>query len=461
MADSWFGRKGSRTSLKNGMSADIVVPLSINESMSPDDEPQVPSQGTIAKPQSTALPMQWQSRLQDLNERQRACALDIESQLHQVWALGRNIILSWAVEPAGIMVLALPHYQITQFITAQGLVPTLVPVYFGDRAVVGMASGKFVSDLLTGSRCVKPEQIVSVAKLMGVAPVHVQLSHPDVLAELNVDIVDMLVKRHSMSYRTDCAVALFDIAKFSLYTPLEQMTLLNSLAYSLNSAHAKLLGRHYQLDFARSTTGDGFYIWNRDTGAESNKHLYHLMQLTLADNAIALGHSKGKNTAPKLKAAFHVGSCYEFYQYEALHPTPYNYIVGDVTIELARLIDGAMPGQILVGDFRTTGSYRGDDGSSEAPSLTAPRFIQGLQDSLSNLRGMRLSGDEVESIRCYLTGPHLGNDNFDITRLRITDKHGLSRIAFNAKVNIYRQGGRPIFLGLRHADLVEAGAKFA
>jgi hypothetical protein len=239
------------------------------------------------------------------------------------------------------------------------------------------------------------------------------------------------------------------------------MTLLNSLAYSLNSAHAKLLGQHHQLDFARSTTGDGFYIWNRDIGADSNKHLYQLMQLTLADNAIALWHSKGNNNAPKLKAAFHIGSCYEFYQYEALHPTPYNYIVGDVTIELARLIDGAVPGQILVGDFQTKGSYRSDGDRPEAPGLTAPRFIQGLQDSLSNLRGVRLSGEEVKSIRCYLTGPHLGNDNFDITRLKITDKHGLSRTAFNAKVNIYREATQPIFLGLRHADLVEAGAKFA
>ena len=405
--------------------------------------------------------MQWQSRLKGLSERQRTCALNIESQLRRVWSLGRNIILSWAAAPGGIMLLIIPHYQITKFVTTYSLVPTFKPVYFGDRAVAGTASGKFVSGLLTGSRLVKPEQIASVANLMGVAPVHVPLSQPDVLAELSADIVDMLVKRYSMSYRTDCAVALFDIAKFSLYTPLEQMTLLNSLAYSLNSAHAKLLGQRYKVDFARSTTGDGFYIWNRDAGPESNKHLYHLMQLTLADNAIALGHARGNNTAPKLKAAFHVGSCYEFYQYEALHPTPYNYIVGDVTIELARLIAGASPGQILVGDFRTKGEYHGGDGVSEAPVLTAPRFIQDLQDSLSNLRGVSLSGEAVESIRCYLTGPSLGNDSFDITRLRITDKHGLSRIAFNAKVNIYRETAQPIFLGLRHADLVEAGAAFA
>ncbi len=439
---------------------DVAEPLS-DDGTPPDGVPGSSPAGFAVKPEGAARPMQWQSRLKGLGERQRALALNIEAQFRRVWALGRNIILSWAAEPGGLMLLVLPHYQIIRFVTAHTLVPLREPVYFGDRAVAGMASGSFVSGLLTGSRLVKPERIVSVAKLMGVAPVRVPLADPEALPQIGVDIIDMLVKRYSMSYRANCAVALFDIAKFSLYTPLEQMTQLNSLAYSLNSAHAKLMGLHSRMDIARSTTGDGFYIWNRDDGPDANLHLYHLMQLTLADNAIALGHARGNNTAPNLKAAFHVGSCYEFYQYEALHPTPYNYIVGDVTIELARLIAGAMPGQILVGDFRTPSMRQGEDGEPGPPSLTAPKFIQDLQGSLSNLRGVKLSGEHVESIRCYLTGPHLGKDNFDITRLKITDKHGLSRIAFNAKVNIYREGGKTIFLGLRHADLVEAGAQFA
>ena len=52
-----------------------------------------------------------------------------------------------------------------------------------------------------------------------------------------------------------------------------------------------------------------------------------------------------------MRACFHVGSCYEFHQAEGLNPTTHDFIVGDVTIELARMIDAALPGQILVGDF--------------------------------------------------------------------------------------------------------------
>ena len=40
--------------------------------------------------------------------------------------------------------------------------------------------------------------------------------------------------------------------------------------------------------FARSTSGDGFYVWNRDEGLDGqNVNLYHFMHIVLADNAIA------------------------------------------------------------------------------------------------------------------------------------------------------------------------------
>ena len=55
------------------------------------------------------------------------------------------------------------------------------------------------------------------------------------------------------------AVILIDIAEFSLYTPFEQASQLNSLSYSLNSAYNKLLSRGIEINFARTTTGDGYY----------------------------------------------------------------------------------------------------------------------------------------------------------------------------------------------------------
>ena len=44
-------------------------------------------------------------------------------------------------------------------------------------------------------------------------------------------------------------------------------------------------------------------------------------------------------------------------------------------------------------------------------------------------------------------------DNFNIRRLTIKDKHGLSRVAFNAKVNIYRESAQPILLGIQDRKL--------
>lgn len=404
--------------------------------------------------------LQWQSLLKGLNESQRACVRDIEAQVRRVWSLGRNVIISWAAQRKGLTLLVLPYYQITRFITSYSAVPMLKPVYFGDQAIAGTVSGKLVSDLLTGSRKVRIEQIASLARLMGVAPVQVPISDPEVLAKLDVEVIDAVIKRYTVSYRDDVAVLLIDISKFSLHSPLEQMTQLNSLAYSLNAAHAKLLGQRYPVNFVRSTTGDGFYVWNRNSGPDANRQLYHLMQLTLADNAIAQDHAHGKATVPRLKVAFHIGKCYEFYQYQALQATPFTYIVGDVTIELARLIAGAEPGQILIGDFRIGPSSSGRSEANNGESRTAPQFIEELGGTLSNLRGISLSGEKVDSIRCYLTGPKRADETFDISRLKIVDKHGLSWRAYNAKVNIYRQRGQPIFLGLRHADLLDTGTAF-
>ena len=88
--------------------------------------------------------------------------------------------------------------------------------------------------------------------------------------DLDLDEIDNLVKRYGISYVEDRAVALFDIVNFTLYSPLEQVTQLNSLAYSVNAAHSKMLTKKIDISFTRSTTGDGFYIWNRDRSIQAN-----------------------------------------------------------------------------------------------------------------------------------------------------------------------------------------------
>jgi hypothetical protein len=213
------------------------------------------------------------------------------------------------------------------------------------------------------------------------------------------------------------------------------MAMLNSLAYSVNSAYAQLLSKNIRIDFARTTTGDGFYIWNRATTADANTELYKLLMMLLADNAVAQRKSRS-SWVPKLRAAFHVGEHYEFHQVEGLNPTNLTYIVGQVTVDLSRMVGLALPGQILLGDFATT-----------------PAFVENTAATLEQLNGLEISGGLVESILCYITGRRLGGGQYGVNRYYLRDKHGTTRMVYNAKINIHLDNAEPIFLGLRSDDL--------
>jgi hypothetical protein len=176
----------------------------------------------------------------------------------------------------------------------------------------------------------------------------------------------------------------------------------------------------------------------------------------LADNAIA--HKKARhNTVPRLRACFHVGSSYEFHQAEGLNPTLYNYIVGDVTVELARMIERALPGQILVGDFSGEMHAAADGSFVAARQIDAMAFVDLATRTVEQLAGIELSGERVDAIRCYLTGTRLTNGEFTVRRITINDKHGMSRRVFNAKVNIYRHNAEPILLGIEDRVLDPSG----
>jgi hypothetical protein len=383
--------------------------------------------------------------------RLRGSLLDLDRQLHGHWALGRNLILAWCPSPTGVVLLVVPHYAIADYSAAK-----YEPCEGGEPE-----RELFVSSLLTGSRRFTAHRLLTAARLLGAEPVPVTLRQPLTGNEEESVIVDRLVRRYGVSYAASRAVALFDIVGFGLLRPFEQMTQLNSLAHSLNSAHSKMLGSQMNVNFSRSTTGDGFYIWNHDLGADANTSLYHLMHLVLADNAIARRKARAR-TVPLLRACFHVGGCYEFHHAEGLNPTLYRQIVGDVTIELARMIEQAMPGQILVGDFEASRHLPESDDLSLL-HLDTVRFIDRAQQNLSQLNGLVLSGEAIESIKCYLTGRPCADGTFTIRKLAISDKHGLRHNVFNAKINIYRRAADPILLGiedrlLRGEDLLQATA---
>ena len=382
---------------------------------------------------------------QQMGLRQRSNLTHVETALRSHWSLGQNSILSWAPSDQNIVILVVPHYAIAEYTsTHDGTLPPLV-------------SPHFITELISGDRQLSIEQIKKVARLLQIEPVSIKLRAPLEGSEIETRIIEKMIRKYGINYVPSRAVTLFDIVGFSLLTPFEQMTQLNSLSYSLNSAHAKMLEVDVNIDFARSSSGDGFYIWNRDEGLEASVNLYHFMHIVLADNAIARSKSSSK-AVPRLRACFHVGSCYEFHQAEGLNPSTHDFIVGDVTIELARMIDAALPGQILVGDFMADIEVLNDVGEvTVQPNVDAVTFLGRAQGNLSQLSGIELSGDRVTAIKCYLTGENIGGGQFNIRRLTIKDKHGLSRVAFNAKVNIYREAAQPILLGIQDKKLPAVG----
>lgn len=373
----------------------------------------------------------------DLDLRQRDNLLDLERQVHGYWGLGRNLVLAWCPYESGLLLLVVPHYAIAEYVLANEP-DNLIPPQADEH--------DFVLRLLARPRRFTARQISTAARLLRVEPCHVDLRQPLTGDAAEQHFIDRMINRYGVSYVGGRAVALFDIVGFGLLQPFEQMTQLNSLAYSLNSAHSKMLGSRMHVNFARSSTGDGFYIWNRDLGVEANTSLYHFMHLALADNAIARCKARTR-TVPLLRACFHLGDCYEFHHAEGLNPTLHSHIIGNVTIELARMIERAMPGQILVGDFHADLAIN-KDLRAETIRLDAVDFVDRAQDSLSRLNGLELSGEAVESIKCYLTGRVRADGTFTIRKLAVNDKHGLTHSAFNAKINIYRCAADPIFLGI-------------
>jgi hypothetical protein len=380
----------------------------------------------------------------------------LEDALREHWRLGQNILLCWCPVEDGVAVLVVPHYYLGQF---SGSLSDSSPL---DR--LDLLNGRFIRQLIGGPRLMNAEDFFSTARRLELEVTTIA-SNIDARADIDTLLaVEQLIKRHSISYVDSRAVLLFDIVDFSLYSPFEQTSQLNSLSYSLNSAYNKLRKKNIEIDFARTTTGDGFYVWNRNTAPRAAIDLFQFMLVVIADNAIArnraLGASRASsNTVPVLRTAFHIGSHFEFYQVEGVNPTLHSYIVGDVTIELARMVELANPGQIFVGDFKTVVPTSLRD-SALLIEADTPNFVARVGKHLQNLQGLELSGERIEALHCQLSGEPGVSAGQRARRFCITDKHGRSRHAYNLRINIHTGGGsRPLLLGIQEYYLPKPGLR--
>lgn len=371
---------------------------------------------------------------------QRGNLKTLEKTLRKQWRLGQNIVLCWSADERGLLVIFVPHYFLGNYCAA------------GDvQTAESRDNEAFIRDLISGRRRKTRDDLFAVSERLNISPTFIKLSTALTEEPLVLDAVEQLIKRYGLSYVESRAVLLFDIVDFSLYTPFEQASQLNSLSYSLNSAYNKLLAQGIEINFARTTTGDGYYIWNRDLRPSANQDLFYFMLLVVADNAVARAASRG-NTVPVVRTGYHIGGHYELYQAEGVNPSVFSYIVGDVTIELARMVDLAQAHQILIGDFHCEQAGWGGTGIRSITAASAPSFVGACNRELFAVRGTQLSGKTIQAMSCHLTEGVEQGEKSSPRRFRIVDKHGMSRYAYNLQIEINLEG-RSLSFGLDDSQL--------
>lgn len=378
---------------------------------------------------------------QELTLQVRQLLSDIDELLFDAWNLGNNIILAWTRLDGEYLFLAVRHYVI------------LEPLENGAGSQGSVSDTEsFINAILAGPKFVPLPDFERICSVLGKKSLVLRNRFEQGMLPSDA-LISRMVARYGVSLVPKRAVVLIDAVGFSLRSPLEQVAMLNSISYSVNSAYRQLVSRNVEINFARTTTGDGFYIWNRAQTIEANIALYELVMLVLADNAVAQQKAQWF-PVPVLRAAFHVGEHYEFYQVEGLNPTTFGYIVGQVTIELSRMIEQALPGQILLGDF----NIEMDSGDQVGTRYNTTDFVARTVSKIEQLRGLDIAGDQIDAIRCYLTGNATPDGSFLVNRYALRDKHDITRTVYNAKINIHRRKDEPIFLGIQHSALHPPGS---
>ncbi len=337
----------------------------------------------------------------------------LDIHLNPVWQLGRNAILAWTPVKNGLKALVTPVRELLYHLSNR-------------------------PDLLHGFRYKEEAKFDELCVTLGMVPIEITFSLRIGPQDTAVpwQTVEGIIRRYSISETPYRGVLLFDIVGFSKLNSIQQIGQLNSLEYCINLAHRRMQDWGMPVELARSTTGDGFYVWNRVSGAVAEVWLLILMLMVLAENEMDRSQDR-HGLVPLLRSVFSVGRHYAYYQIEGLSPRGYDYIVGDVTITLARLMEKTAPGQIFIGAFERP--IR--DGGAEMVSTVG--FVTQADKYLQKLIGREFNGYAISEVSLGLTG----NRDQGYDRHLIDDKHGQEHIAYNAVARLYRGGRIPIMLG--------------
>lgn len=353
----------------------------------------------------------------------------MRQQLHAIffdlWRFGSNALVGWRPSPRGIEIITLPKVRL-----------------FGDHA-------RYLPVFSEGS-LMEGAALDDAARLLDVQPVELRLDRR--IGHGAGDIPPALVERvfqlFTVTRSLHRAVLLIDIVGFSKASPEQQATQLTTLEFSLNLAEEMARAHGLAVTFSRTTTGDGFYVWNERQGLRADVDFFcavAIFQILFAALRRTATHA---GAVPVLRLCLSIGSHFLYHQPRKDGSDGGAFIVGDVTIQVARLIGTALPDQILIGEFQRPLGL----GQRHCDTET---FLTAVSERLAGLRELRVLGYRIDRISFYLTGPRDAEGRHRPVLIRITDKHGFEHRCYNAKLNAFAEQGEPYFCGLQHADLAE------
>jgi hypothetical protein len=352
---------------------------------------------------------------------------ELYDRLREVWGLGANVAIAWRAALGGIELVYLPTLALPM-------------------------AAKHYAGLFDRARHVGDETQYRALMDAGCRTVLARLSFPVQEDVATVKQMEAILRHYTVTHSQCRAVALFDIVKFSLQSSFVKISFINVLSYYLNLAAARVEAAGLPIDLTMSTTGDGFYAWNRTDGLAADLALFYTAGLALAYNQFALMEAR-YDTLPDLRCCFDFGEHYEFYQASGTKPDARGYIVGDVTIGLARLISAALPKQFLVGNGAREVHLDASGDATRAHRINLPSFFAFARKNARLLVGSPLGDAEICAIDPQLTGETVSDREFSIRKYSVTDKHGMSHRCFNANFEVADSLGRRVLAGLAAGDL--------
>jgi len=360
---------------------------------------------------------------------------DLDKAFRRVWGLGANLIIGWRLLPHSLEIVYLSSFDLPKV-------------------------AKLQSELLKPNRQITSEKEYHALVKAGCKLTKVSLTSDIGREENTVNYINNSIRNFTVTHYPCRAVALFDMVSFSIHSPFQQITQISVLSHYIRLAERRCQMLGMPIKLCMTTTGDGFYVWNNYEGIAADIALYNATILALTYNYVSRDLATTQSV-PRLRCVIHFGSHYEYYQGSTEEGQSSAFIVGDVTVNAARLISGAMTNQLLVGSY-SRDIDAGNEELSELVGLTSletPSFLALAQNETRKLIELPIPGGKIEDIKAFLTGPKVSANAFTIRKYYITDKHGLEHGCYNAKLTVTSSSGDKVSFGLLDKDLEKFKAR--